>query len=81
MEPPNDEARHGHRLWDAGLCDVLWFGEVSDSALIADLERRNRVHSHHDPRRFDGLRHWIVPLKGSVVEVVARECEVQRIAR
>jgi hypothetical protein len=78
MEPPNDEAIEGHRLYGAGLRDIVWIGEVLDSSLIADLERRNRVHARHDLRRFEGLRHWVLPLKGSVVEVVAESCEVIR---
>jgi hypothetical protein len=81
MEPPNDEAIAGHRLYGAGLSGVRWVGEVLESSLIADLERRNRVHPRHDPRRFDGLRHWVVMLKGSVVEVVAETCEVTREER
>jgi hypothetical protein len=78
MEPPNDEAIEGHRLYYVGLREVRWIGEVLESSLIADLEQRNRVHHRHDPQRFVGLRHWVVRLKGSVVEVVARSCEVVR---
>jgi hypothetical protein len=78
MEPPNDKAISGHRLYDLGLREVHWVGEVRESALIADLERRNRVHPRHDPRRYDNLRHWVVRLKGRIVEVVAVSCEVQR---
>jgi hypothetical protein len=43
IEPPNDEALSGHYLYDKGLSDVLWAGEVLDGTWIADLERRNRV--------------------------------------
>jgi hypothetical protein len=79
-EPPNDEALSGHRLYYKGLRAVRWVGEVHESELIADLERRNRVHSRHDPSRYAQLHHWIVPLKGAVVEVVAHSCEVRRLA-
>jgi hypothetical protein len=78
MEPPNDEARSGHRLYEAGFRGIIWIGEVRDSHLIAELERRNRVHDRHDPRQYSDLRHWIVPLKGSTVEVVASTCAVTR---
>ena len=78
MEPPNDEAISGHRLYDKGLREVLWVGEVLDSELIADIERRTRVHPLRDPDRFAGLRHWVARLKGSVVEVVGRSCEASR---
>jgi hypothetical protein len=81
MEPPNDEARSGHRLYDSGLREVRWLGEVHESALIDDLERRNRVHDRHNPARYRELHHWIVPLKECTVEVVARSLEVERRAR
>jgi hypothetical protein len=78
MEPPNDEAISGHRLYESGLRDVRWVGEVLDSSLIANLERRNRVHDRHDPSRFTSLRHWVLRLKGRVFVVVAESCEVFR---
>jgi hypothetical protein len=80
MEPPNDEALAGHRLYDRGLAKVDWCGEVVHSAWIADLIRRNEVHDRHSPALFDGLRHYIVPLKESVVEVVATSVAVHRRA-
>jgi len=78
MEPPNDEAIDGHRLYAAGLEDVWWIGEVHESQLIADLVRRNEVHERHSPDLFAGLRHWILPLKECVVEVVAESLTVER---
>jgi hypothetical protein len=48
MEPPNDEAAEGHRLYDSGLRDVMWVGEVLDSNLIIEFERLDRIHSRHD---------------------------------
>lgn len=80
MSAPNDEARQGHRLYDVGLAAVTWAGEVASSALIADLERQNSVHPRHDPAAFTGLRHWVLPLKECVVEVVAAEISVERTA-
>jgi hypothetical protein len=81
MEPPDDEARSGHRLYDVGLKEVRWIGEVFDSALIAELEERNRVHDRHKPARFADLRHWIIPLKQCTVEVVGRSLGVERRER
>ena len=78
MEPTNDEALTGHPLYRAGLRDVLWVGEVLQSRLIANLEKRNRFHALHDPHRFRQLRHWVVPLKEVLVEVVAESIELQR---
>jgi len=79
MEPPNDEALSGHSLYRAGLRDVLWIGEVFQSRLIANLEKRNRFDPLHDPKRFRQLRHWVVPLKEVLVEVVAEAIELQRV--
>jgi hypothetical protein len=78
MEPPNDEAISGHRLYDVGLREVLRLGEVSGSELIAELERRNRVHPHHSAARYTALRHWVAPLKECTVEVVARSLHMER---
>ncbi len=68
---PNDEAISGHRLYRKGLREVLWAGEVNGSRLIASLEKQNRVHPRHNPRRFAGLVHHIVLTKENTYEVVA----------
>jgi hypothetical protein len=72
MGPPNDEAISGHRLWDRGLKDVLWAGEVFGSSWVRYLERMNEVHPRYDPHRFEGLRHFVLRLKESTFECVAR---------
>jgi len=79
MAPPNDEAISGHRLWIKGLQGLLWSGIVHDSELIAGLERQNRVHPMHSASRFEGLTHYLLPLKECVVEVVARDLAVHRV--
>ena len=79
MQPPNDEAISGHRLYNKGLKGVLWAAEVLDSEWISDLERRNRVHSLHDPQRFSELRHFVLLLKECTVEVVAPAVVVRRV--
>jgi hypothetical protein len=79
MQPPNDEAISGHRLYAKGLSDLVWAGEVLNSQWITDLERQNRVHPRHDPAVFvAGLRHFILPLKERTVEVIASTCQVIR---
>lgn len=78
MEAPNDEAIGGHRLYNVGLRDVHWLGEVYQSDLTAELERRNRAHPHHDPDRYAELHHWVAALKECIVEVVARSLRVER---
>ena len=78
MGAPNDEALSGHRLYERGLADLVWAGIVKDSERIADLERRNRVHPHHNPERFTRLRHFILPLKEGTAEIIAEDVQVQR---
>ncbi len=79
MSSPNDEAISGHRLYDRGLKDVRWAGEVHGSELISALERQNSVHSRHDPAQFVGLVHHVVLTKESTVEVVAGSVTVKRL--
>ncbi len=78
---PNDEARASHRLFSCGLDRLLWLGEVIESDTIRLLETANRVHPRHDPSSFDGLQHWVLPLKECVVEIVATAIEVRRSER
>jgi hypothetical protein len=79
MSDPNDEAISGHRLHGAGLADVLWLGTVRESALIRGLADQNQVHPRHDPRGFEALTHYVLPLKKCVVEVVAARVFAQRL--
>ena len=78
MGAPNDEALRGHRLYQRGLAELRWAGLVEDSERIARLEQANRAHPRHDPERFAQLRHYILPLKEGVVEVIAETISVQR---
>lgn len=78
LGPPNDEARFGHPLWNAGLREVLWVGEILHSSWIARLEMSNRVHPEHTRERFAQLRHLILPLKSNTLEVVARGVAARR---
>lgn len=74
----NDEARSGHRLYGKGLRGVSWIGIVEHSELVASLERSNAAHPRHDPARFASQVHYVLPLKGDVVEVVAQRIHVNR---
>lgn len=78
---PNDEAYHGHRLWDQGLSKVGAYraGEVTDSAWIAERERSNRVHPSHRPGVFANLRHFILGFHDSTFECVARGYRAFRV--
>ncbi len=70
----NDEAFHGHYLWDRGLGDI-WASrqaaEVRNSAWLTEEERANSVHRSHDPASFARLKHFILPLKDSTFECQA----------
>lgn len=70
MSPPNDEARHRHRLYDKGLGDVLWVGEVIASEWHAALA----------PMVYDAasIRHFVVVLKEGCVEALAVDLRVER---
>lgn len=76
---PNDEARWGHPLWSKGLGEILWSGVVQDSALLSELEHRNRVHPRHDPSRYRSLTHWVVLTKERTAEVAGASLTVQRL--
>ena len=75
---PNDEALPGHRLYDRGLAELAGAGLIAHSERIARLEQVNRVHPGHEAERFSRQHHYIVPLKESIVEVVAEPVAVQR---
>jgi hypothetical protein len=77
---PNDEAISGHRLYGKGLETVCWIGEVSNSELVASLEKQNSAHLQHDPARFAKLLHHVVLTKEETVEVVADSLVIKRIA-
>ena len=67
--PPNDEALHGHPLYDRGLTPYGIF-EVRNSSWIRLMETRNRVHDSHDPSRFAQLVHFIFTFHDSTFECV-----------
>jgi hypothetical protein len=70
--PYNDEARHLHPLYEAGLKGNLWIAEVDGSQWLEQI--RPAVADI----AFSGLRHFVVPLKERTVQVAARELVVSR---
>jgi len=74
MGPPNDEARNRHRLCEAGLKDVYRLGIVRDSSLVAALRPTLPSGAVFVPL------HYVVVSKESVVEILARDVDVFRIA-
>jgi hypothetical protein len=74
MGPPNDEARHQHRLYDSGLKDVDWLGVVRDSSLVPRLRPMLSSEFVFVPL------HYVVVSKECVVEVLAENVDVFRVA-
>lgn len=68
MGDPNDEGRHAHRLYGAGLDGLLWAGEVVNSSWIHERPTRGQP----------SLRHFVVPTKEALVEVMAATVGVVR---
>jgi hypothetical protein len=67
---PNDEALHGHALYEFGLRHYSFYS-VENSPLIAEIENQNRVHMHFRPGMYKKFRHWIVTFHDETLEVVA----------
>lgn len=74
--PPNDEGRNQHRLYAAGLGDI-WLGVVRESTLVTALRPFwSRVGPEHQIMPV----HYVVPSKECVVEVLAENVDVFRVA-
>jgi hypothetical protein len=71
LGPPNDEACAGHPLHARGLRPYGAY-EVVSSSWIAELSRRNAVHTRHDPARYAADRHFIFTFHDSTFECIAR---------
>jgi hypothetical protein len=67
---PNDEALHGHPLYERGLKPYGAF-RVENSSWIRALERMNSVHERHRPGFADRLRHYVLTFHDSTFECVA----------
>lgn len=75
LAPLNDEGRQAHRLYDAGLRDLLLIGVVQESQLVSQLEASWPRAGGHRAVPI----HYIVVSKECVVEVVALDVETFRI--
>lgn len=82
---PNDEGRSAHRLWEKGLADCSWAGEVIASSWIADTANRVQAAWHwshpFDPSLYEDLHHWILLFKESTAECVGNALTVLRVDR
>jgi hypothetical protein len=72
--PPNDEAFAGHPLASRGLRPYGAF-RVQNSSWLRGLERMNAVHPHHNPERFQNLKHFVLSFHDSTFECIARGAE------
>ena len=72
---PNDEAIHGHPLFEYGLKPYDCY-EVKPSPWLNQLEIANRVHSRHDPKWFmSGEHHYIIAFHDTLFECIAERYE------
>lgn len=71
----NDEGLNQHRLYAAGLKDLVWLGIVRESALVSSLrpDGMPAVEHHIQPL------HYVIASKECVVEVIAAHIELLRI--
>ncbi len=78
--PPNDEAFEGHPLASRGLRPYGAY-EVEHSSWIRALEKMNRVHSRHDPKSYEALRHFVIAFHDSTFECIASGIDGKRYER
>ncbi len=78
MGPPDDEGRQTHRLYAAGLGDVLRLGIVRDSALVVRFRPWWRC-TGGDPGFRVAPLHYVVVSKECVVEVLAENVDELRV--
>jgi hypothetical protein len=69
--PPNEDVLEAHPLSSRGL-DAYAGQEVLNSSWIHALEVANRVHPHHDPKRYAEYRHFFFTFHDSTFECVAK---------
>ncbi len=74
----NDEAIHGHKLWDKGLSECGYgAGIVKNSRWIEELKMANRVHEYHKDEMFDVLNHYILIFHDTTFECIAKSFTVE----
>ena len=67
---PNDEAFHGHPLYERGLHPYSVF-EIENSSWVRKLEQMNSVHERHNSARFEKYKHFVFAFHDSTFECVA----------
>lgn len=73
---PNDEALHGHPLFNRGLRPYGAFS-VQPSSWKAELAARNAVHENHSPGYFETLTHYVLTFHDSTFECLASSVEFE----
>lgn len=76
MGIPNDEALRGHPLYTRGL-EAYAMHLVVNSSWIAELERVNSVHTHHQGGWHEWARHYLFTFHDETFECIARSHEVR----
>jgi hypothetical protein len=72
---PNDEALHGHPLWEHGL-EFYQAHVVIDSSWLAERRAIEAVHPRVPAVPFAGARHFVLTFHDSMVEAIAGSIEV-----
>jgi hypothetical protein len=76
--PPGDETLSGHPLASRGLgCYAIH--EVRNSSWVRQLEKMNSVHPRHNPKTYDGLKHYAFAFHDSTFECIARGFEATMV--
>ena len=78
LEPVDDDTIWGHRLWNAGLKDCLWAGEVINSSWIGTFDLPGRSRRRPRSGAWTIKRHFVLRLKEATFEVIAESFEVAR---
>ena len=72
----NDEALHGHPLYDRGLVGYEMH-EVKNSSWISELKKMNSVHDCYDEKHWASAKHIIFTFHDDIFECVADNYSVQ----
>jgi len=72
----NDEALHGHPLYDRGLV-AYEMHEVKNSSWISELKKMNSVHDCYDEKDWSSTKHIIFTFHDEIFECIADNYSVQ----
>lgn len=71
---PNDEAFSGHPLYEYGLRPYN-ISMVNNSPWIRHLCKINSVHPYHSDKMFEDYKHFVIHLKDSTYECIAKSAD------